>query len=66
MDFILWGFIKNKVFAQKPCTVEDMIQFIIEACQEIDDDKDLYLRMCMSAFKCVHSCTPSIFDYNNV
>ena len=25
-----------------------MIQFSIEACQEIDDDKDLCLRVCMS------------------
>ena len=43
MDFFFGGFGKDKVFARKPGTVEDMIQFIIaclEACQEIDDDKD--------------------------
>ena len=48
MNFFLWGFVKDKVFAQKPHTVEDMMQFTIEACQEIDDDKDLCLRVCMS------------------
>ena len=48
MDFFLWGFVKDKVFAQKPHTVEDMMQFTIEACQEIDDDKDFCLRVCMS------------------
>ena len=48
MHFFLWGFVKDKVFAQKPHSVEDMIQFIVEACQEIDDDKDLCLRVCMS------------------
>ena len=32
MNFLLWGFIKDKVFARKLLTVEDIIQFIIEAC----------------------------------
>ena len=48
VDLFLWGFIKDKVFAGKPHTVQDMIQFIIEACQEIDDDEDFCLRVCMS------------------
>ena len=33
-----------------------MIQFIIEACQEIDDDKDLCLRMCMSVSSWLQQC----------
>ena len=51
MDFILWGTVKDKVFARKPSTVEDMIQFILEACREIDADK---------IFWSVHECSFSI------
>ena len=42
------GTVKNKVFACKPRTVEDMIQFILDACQEIDAEKDFCSRACMS------------------
>ena len=46
---LLWGFVKDKVFVRKSHTVEDIIQFVIEACQEIDDDEDkICLKMCMS------------------
>ena len=35
------GTVKEKVFARRPRTVEDMSQFILEACQEIDANEDL-------------------------
>ena len=56
IDFFLWGFVKDKVFARKRRTVEDMIQFIIEASQEIDDDKDLCLSVCMSVISRLQQC----------
>ena len=41
MDFFFRGTKKDEIFARKPRTVEDMIQFILGTCQEIDTDKDL-------------------------
>jgi hypothetical protein len=35
MDFFFWGVIKDKVFSRKPRTVDDMSQFIKEACQKL-------------------------------
>ena len=32
------------------------MQFIIKACQEIDDDKDLCLRVCMSVSSRLQQC----------
>ena len=55
MDFLLGGLVKDKVFARKPRGVEDMIQFIIEACQEIDNDKRP-LRVCMSVTSQLQQC----------
>ena len=48
MDFCFGGTVKNKVFARRPCTVKNMSQFILEACQEIEANKDLCSRVCMS------------------
>ena len=46
MDFPFWGTVK---MPQKlPRTVKDVIQFILEAYQEIDVDTNLCSRMCMS------------------
>ena len=56
MHFFLWRFVKDKVFARKSRGVEDMIQFIIKACQEIDDDKDLCLGVCMNASSRLQQC----------
>ena len=39
--FFLGGTVKEKVFARRPRTVEDMSQFILEAYQEIDANEDL-------------------------
>ena len=40
-SFFWGGTVKEKVFARRPRTVEDMSQFILEACQEIDANEDL-------------------------
>ena len=48
MDFFFGGTVKYKVFICRPWTVENMSQFILEACQEIDANKNLCSRVCMS------------------
>ena len=48
MNFFLGGgTVEDKVFARKPRTVEDMIQFTLKACQEIGAGKDLCFKACM-------------------
>ena len=51
--------VEDKVFTRRPRTVKNMSQFILEACQEIDANKDLCSRMCMSVSfrleKCVNA-----------
>ena len=56
MDFFFWGCVKDRVFARKPRSVDAMIQFIREACQEIDADKDLCARVCMGVHTRLVEC----------
>ena len=56
MAFFFWGYVKYKVFARRPRSVEDMAQFIREACQDIDADKDLCARVCMSVHSRLEQC----------
>ena len=56
MDFFLGGTVKDEVFARRPRTVEGMIQFIWEACQEINADKDLCSKVCMSVRSRLEEC----------
>ena len=55
-ELLFGGTIKDKVFARKPRTVEDMIQFILKACQEIDASEDLCFRACMSVRSQIEEC----------
>ena len=55
-ELLFRGTIKDKVFARKPRTVEDMIQFILKACQEIDAGEDLCFRACMSVRSRLEEC----------
>jgi hypothetical protein len=45
---LFWSVIKDKVFSRKSRTVDGMSQFIREACQEIDSNKDLCAKVCLS------------------
>ena len=56
MESLFWGTVKDKVFACRPCTVENMSQFIFEACQEIAANKDLCSRVCMSVSSQLEEC----------
>jgi len=55
MDFF-WGVSKVKVFSRKPRTVDDMICCIREACQEIDDNKDVCAKVCSSVASRLQEC----------
>jgi hypothetical protein len=48
MDFFFWGVDKDKVFSRKPRTVDDMIGCIREAYQEIDENRELCAKVCLS------------------
>jgi hypothetical protein len=37
-DFFLWGILKNEVYAQKPRTIEQLKENIVEACDKITAD----------------------------
>ena len=39
---------KDRVLARKLCSVDDMIQFILQACPEIDAERVLCVIVCMS------------------
>jgi hypothetical protein len=56
MDFFFWGVVKDKVFSQKPCTVDDMIRCIREARQETDDNKELCATVCLSVASRLQEC----------
>jgi len=56
MDFFFWGVVKDKVFSRKPWTVDDMIRCIREACQEIDDSKELCAKVCLSVACRLQEC----------
>lgn len=56
MDFFFWGVVKDKVFSRKPRTVDDMIRCIREACQEIDDNKELCVKVCSNIASRLQEC----------
>ena len=56
VDFFLWGVVKDKVFSRKPHIVDDMIRCIREACQETDDNKELFAKVCLSAASRLQKC----------
>lgn len=56
MDFFFWGVVKDKVFARKPLTMDDMVLYIQQACQEINDNKELCNRVCLSVRSRLQEC----------
>ena len=56
LNFFFGGTVKDKVFARKPRTIEDMIKITLEACQKIDADKDLCSRVCMNVCSRLEEC----------
>ena len=55
MDFF-WGVVKDKVYAKRHKNLEEMIQFIREACKEIDENKELCTKVCLSVETRLQEC----------
>lgn len=47
-DFFLWGYLKDKVYKEKPTTRENMMDRITSACAEIQEDT---LLRCVNSFE---------------
>jgi len=54
IDFFFWGAVK--VFSRKSRTVDDMIRRVREACQKIDDNKELCAKVCLSVASRLQEC----------
>jgi len=56
MDSFFWDVVKDEVFSRKPRYVDDMIHCIREACQEIDNNKELCAKVCLSVASRLQEC----------
>ena len=45
MDFFFWGVVENKVYEKKPKTVNDSKDYIHLAFTEIDEDRNLCVKV---------------------
>ena len=57
--FFFWGVVKDKVFSRKPHCLDDMIRYIEEACEEINEDKEVCDRVCLSVAGRLQDCVNS-------
>lgn len=57
MDYFFWGVVKDKVFSKKPQNLHEMVGFIHDACQEIDDNKELCKKVCLSVSSRLEQCS---------
>ena len=48
MDFFFWGVLEDKVYSQKPRSVDDLKNYIRDAFQEINAQSDLCEKVCRS------------------
>ena len=56
MDFYFWGGVKDQFVKQKPQTLSEITQLIKYACKEINDDKKLCNKVCMSVAPRLQEC----------
>ena len=56
MDFLFWGVLKDKVYSQKPRSVDDLKNYIIDAFQEIHAQSDVCEKVCRSVRDRLQSC----------
>ena len=56
MDFFFWGVIKDKVYSQKPRSVDNLKNYISNAFQEINIQSDLCENVCPSVRDRLQSC----------
>ena len=56
MDFFFWGVLKDKVYSQKPRSVDDLKNYIRDSFQEINAQSDLCENVCQSVRDRLQSC----------
>ena len=56
MDFFFWGVLKDKVYSRKPRSVGDLKNYIRDAFQEINTQRDLCKNVCRSVRGRLQSC----------
>ena len=56
MDFFFWEVLKDKVYSQKPKSVDDLKNYIRDAFQEINAQSDLCENVCRSVRDRLQSC----------
>ena len=56
MDLFFWGVLKDKVYARKPVTVQQLKNFIEDAFQEIRSHRNLCRTVCVSVADRLHEC----------
>ena len=56
LDFIIWGFMKNHVYAIKICDIAHLKDAITREAKKINEDKDFLQRVCSSVTKRVQEC----------
>ncbi len=59
MDFFFWGVVKDQVFLKKPRDLNQMVEFIRQACQDIDENKELCRKVCFSVTSRLQQCVDS-------
>jgi hypothetical protein len=56
LDFFLWGYVKEKVFAQQPTTLKDMKARIIDVFRSITPEMLAFVRDSLENGKKVNKC----------
>ena len=56
MDFFFWGVLKDKVYSRKPRSIDDLKNYINDAFQEINTQRDLCKNVCQSIRGRLQSC----------
>ncbi len=56
LDFFLWGYLKDYVYARKPATLIEMRQFIQDGFAAVDADKELCRKVCLSSRSRFQEC----------
>ena len=56
LDFFLWGFIKEKVYATPPLDVEDCKAKITVACNELRNNPNVFARIRDSVYQRLQTC----------
>ena len=62
-DFFLWGYLKNKVYAQRIRSIDHLKERITNCITELNTDKELLRRVCRSVAVRVEDCIKANGDH---